>query len=91
MLAEVSDPRKKKGLRHPLTAMLGALVVGLLCGQKGYTCIATWKPRRQPAVAKALGFKHRKTPSGSTFHNFLKVLDVIKLEQTLTKWVNGLT
>ena len=86
MLAEVSDPRKKKGLRHPLTAMLGALVVGLLCGQKGYTCIATWF-RRQPAVAKALGFKHKKTPAGSTFHNLLKVLDVVRLEQTLTKWV----
>ena len=63
MLAEVSDPRKKKGLRHPLKAMLGVLVVGLLCGHKGYTCIATWL-RRQPTLAKALGFKHRKTPAG---------------------------
>ena len=31
MLAEVADPRKKKGCRHPLQAMLGVLVVGLLC------------------------------------------------------------
>ena len=86
MLAEVPDPRKKKGCRHPLQAMLGVLVVGLLCRQKGYTCIATWL-RRQPTLAKALGFKHRKTPCGSTFHNLLKALDVVKLEQTLTKWV----
>ena len=86
MLAEVPDPRKKKGLRHPLKAMLGVLVVGLLCGHKGYTCIATWL-RRQPTLAKALGFKHRKTPCSSTFHNLLKALDVNTLEQTLTKWV----
>ena len=86
MLAEVPEPRKKKGKRHPLVAMLGVLVVGLLCGHKGYTCIATWL-RRQPAVAKAVGFKRRKTPCGSTFHNLLKVLDVVKLEQTLTQWV----
>lgn len=86
MLAEVPDPRKKKGLRHPLQAMLGVLVVGLLCNQKGYTCIATWL-RRQPAVAKALGFRRKETPCGSTFHNLLKVLDVVKLEQSLTKWV----
>ena len=86
MLAEVPDPRKKKGLRHPLRAMLGVLVVGLLCRQKGYTCIATWL-RRQPTLAKALGFRRRKTPSASTFHNLLKILDVVKLEQTLTKWV----
>ncbi|RKU26316.1 ISAs1 family transposase [Candidatus Poribacteria bacterium] len=86
MLAEVPDPRKKKGLRHPLPAMLGVLVVGLLCRQKGYTCIATWL-RRQLALAKALGFRRKETPSGSTFHNLLKNLDVVKLEQTLTKWV----
>lgn len=41
MLEEVPDPRKKNGRRHSLQAMLGALVVGLLCQQKGYTCIAT--------------------------------------------------
>ena len=28
MLAEVPDPRKKKGLWHPLAAMFGVLVVG---------------------------------------------------------------
>ena len=66
--------------------MLGVLVVGLLCGHKGYTCIAIWL-RRQPAVAKALGFRRRQTPCGSTFHNLLKALDVVALEQTLTKWV----
>ena len=86
MLAEVADPRKKKGCRHPLRAMLGVLVVGLLCGHKGYTCIATWL-RTQPGLAKVLGFRHRKTPCGATFHNLLKVLDVVKLEQTLTQWV----
>ena len=86
MLAEVPDPRKKKGLRYPLPAMLSVLVVGMLCGQKGYTYIATWL-RRHPTLAKALGFNRRKTPAGSTFHNLLKAFDIVKLEQTLTKWV----
>ena len=38
-------------------------------------------------MAKALGFRRRQTPCGSTFHNLLKALDVVALEQTLTKWV----
>lgn len=86
MLAEVPEPRKEKGCRHPLKTMLGALVVGLLCGHKGYTNIAMWL-RRQPAVAKALGFTRRETPCVATFHNLLKALDVVELEQTLTHWV----
>ena len=28
MLAEVPDPRKRKGKRHPLTAVLGLTVIG---------------------------------------------------------------
>ncbi|MCY4567795.1 MAG: hypothetical protein OXD49_05745, partial [Candidatus Poribacteria bacterium] len=56
MLAEVREPRKKKGRRYPLKAMLGVLVVGKpLCGHKGYTTIAPWKPRSPPDSPKPWG------------------------------------
>ena len=41
MLAEVPDPRNKKGKRHPLKSFHTLVVVGLMCGHKGYTSIAT--------------------------------------------------
>ena len=88
MLAEVPDPRKEKGLRHPLKAMLGLTVIGLMSGQKSYTAIATWG-RTQPQLAKALEFRHPKTPCAATFHNLYKKLDVVRLEQTLTQWVQA--
>ncbi len=87
MLAEISDPRKDKGKRHPLKSILALVVIGLMCGHKGYTSIATW-PRSQPALAKALGFTKKITPCASTIHNLLKKLDVEALEETLTHWVN---
>ena len=61
MLAEVSDPRKQKGHRHPLAAMLALTVVGLLCGQRSYTAIARWA-RLHPALRRALGFTAKQTP-----------------------------
>ncbi len=88
MLAELTDPRKEKGKRHPLKAILALLVVGLMCGHKGYTSIATWA-RSQPALTKALGFTHHKTPCAATIHNLLKKLDVEALENILSKWVNA--
>ena len=87
MLAEVFDPRNKKGKRHPLKSILGLLVVGFMCGHKGYTSIATWA-RSQIALAKALGFTHEKTPCAATLHNVLKILDVEVVEKVLTQWVN---
>ena len=86
ILAEVPDPRKKKGLRHPLKAVLGLLVIGLLCHQKSYTAIATWG-RTQPELAKASDFRDAKTPCAATFHNLLKNLDTVRLEHLLTQWV----
>ena len=38
-LSQVPDPRGRKGRRHPLSAMLTAVVCGLLCGNRGYTSL----------------------------------------------------
>ena len=86
ILAEVRDPRHKKGKRYPLVSILILIVIGLLSGHKGYTSIATWA-RSEPELAKALGFRSPKTPCASTLHNLLKRLDVVSLEASLTKWV----
>ena len=86
ILAEVPDPRHKKGKRHPLVSILALIVIGLMSNHKGYTSIATWA-RNQPELAKALGFRSPKTPCAATIHNLLKRLDVVSLEASLTKWV----
>jgi hypothetical protein len=42
VLAEVQDPRKARGKRHPFAAILALAVVATLCGAKGYSAIAAW-------------------------------------------------
>ena len=85
MLAEIPDPRKKKGRRHPLAAMLALTVVGLLCGQRSYTQIAKWA-RLHPDLPNALGFTAKQTPAASTFHYLYQRLDITVVEKTLTQW-----
>ena len=85
MLAEVPDPRKKKGCRHPLVSMLSLTVVGLLCGQRSYTQIAKWA-RLHPDLRQALGFTAKQTPAASTFHYLYRRLDIGIVEKTLTQW-----
>lgn len=88
MLATLPDPRKEKGKRHPLRAILGLIVVGLMSGLRSYTAIAVWA-RWHRSLTKALGFTHPLSPCAATFHNLLKRLDVVGLEQILTEWVAG--
>ena len=86
ILAEVPDPRHRKGKRYPLGSILALIVIGLMTGHKGYTSVATWA-ESQPELIQALGFRSQKTPRASTLHNLLKRLDVVSLEASLTKWV----
>ena len=85
MLAEVPDPRNKKGCRHPLVSMLALTVVGLLCGQRSYTAIAKWA-RLHPDLRRALGFTAKQTPAASTFHYLYQRLDITAVEKILTQW-----
>ena len=79
ILAEVPDPRHKKGKRYPLVSILALIIIGLMTGHRGYTSVATWA-RSQPELIQALGFRSKKTPRASTLHNLLKRLDVVSLE-----------
>ena len=85
MLAEVPDPRNKKGRRHPLVSMIALTVAGLLCGQRSYTQIAKWA-RLHPHLRHALGFTAKQTPAASTFHYLYRRLDIATVEKILTKW-----
>ena len=73
MLAKVEDPRKDKGKRHPLKSILALIVIGLMCGHRGWTSIATWTQKN------ALCCNASQSP---------EKLDVVALEKTLTEWVN---
>ena len=86
ILAQVPDPRKAKGKRHPLSAILGLAVLAIMCGYRSYSTIAEWGRTYSCALVKRLGFTHAKTPCAATLHNLFKRLDIAKLEQVLTQW-----
>ena len=85
MLAEVPDPRKKKGHRHSFVSMLALTVVVLLCGQRSYTAIAKWA-RLHPDLRETFGFTAKQTPAASTFHYLFRRFDITVVEKVLTQW-----
>ncbi len=86
-LADIPDPRGRHGRRHPLSAMLGLITLGLLLGHQGPEAIAQMGRDYGVALAHALGFRRKKTPSKSTLSRFLRVLDVAALEAALSRWI----
>ena len=89
ILAQVPDPRKAKGKRHPLSAIFGLSVLAILCGYRSYSAIAEWGRTYSAALVKALGFTRAQMPCAATLHNLFKQLDIAKLESVLTQWTTA--
>jgi hypothetical protein len=89
VLAAIPDPRSRHGRRHPLAAMLGLITLGLLLGHRGPEAIAQMGRDYGVALAHALGFRRKQTPSKSTLSRFLRALDVAAVEAALSRWIQS--
>jgi hypothetical protein len=85
-LQQVPDPRKARGKRHPLGAILTQAVAAMLSGARSVDAIAQWGRAQAPGVVRTLGYTREKPPAGSTFHEVFKALDVEAFERVLSQW-----
>lgn len=88
-LQQVPDPRGREGLRHPLSAMLAAVVCATFCGFRGFRQTLQWLKLHGVEMWHLLGFR-RKPPCRQTFANVLAELDADRLEQVLLAFVEQL-
>ena len=72
-LREIEDPRKPKGVRHPLSAVLALSVCAMLSGARSLYAIAQWG-REHPQFAQSLGFSRERTPCVATLHHVFRRL-----------------
>ena len=89
VLADIPDPRGRHGVRHPLEAVLGLVVLGLLMGRRSLAAIARLGRNYGPALAHALGFRRGRTPTKSTLSEILRAVDAQAVENALTRWVSS--
>jgi hypothetical protein len=87
VLAAIPDPRHRRGIRHPLSAVLGLAVLAMLTGCKSYTAIAQFGREKGFALAQALGFRRGKTPTKSSYSILFRRLDIAAFETALARWV----
>jgi hypothetical protein len=87
--ALIPDPRSAHGRIHPLVAVLGLTVVGLLAGCKTLEAIAQFGRDRGLPLAAALGFRRGKTPNKSALSKIFRRLDVAAVEAALHTWLES--
>jgi hypothetical protein len=86
VLAQVPDPRARRGQRHPWTALLLLMVVALLSRANTQQAIARWGQQAGWVWLHRLGFTRRSGPRGPTVHRVLQQVSVTDLESHLGQW-----
>jgi DDE_Tnp_1-associated len=54
-LAQIADPRHRRGRRHPLVGVLGVAVCAVLAGARSLAAIGEWASDAPGQVLAALG------------------------------------
>src|SRR5262244_2505274 len=52
----LTDPRQRRGVRHPYASLLGLTLLGLLCRQSDFTSIARWARQHWGRLRGLLGW-----------------------------------
>lgn len=88
VLQQITDPREKRGVRHPLVSVLAFAVCATLAGMQKFASIAQWAAEQTPEVRELLGC-HRRTPAGKrTFGRVLGGINAAELDRHLGVWIS---
>lgn len=86
-LAELTDPRDRRGRQYPMVGLLTLCLVAVLAGHTGPEAIAQFGRLRQKRLGHALGFKNGKMPCANTIAALLRNLDADHLDRIIAAWL----
>ncbi|WP_407566990.1 ISAs1 family transposase [Polymorphospora sp. A560] len=88
-LADVPDPRARRGVRHPLTVVVTAAVCAVVAGYRSYTAIAEWIADVPDTTVLAVGIAPDRRPSEAMIRRLLQALDPDLLTTAIGTWLAG--
>ena len=82
-LAELTDPRDRRGRQYPLVPRLALALVAIPAGNTSVAAIAPFGRLRKHHLGHALGFRNGHMPCANTFTNLFAVLDPGHLDRVI--------
>ena len=87
LLAQVPDPRKRRGRRHPLAGLLAVGIAAVIAGSKSFAAIGQWAADAGPEVLAVLGAV-RGPAEESTFRRAFTLVRPDALDRVLGAWLH---
>lgn len=86
LLAQVPDPRTRRGRRHSLAALLAVGVAAVIAGSRSFAAIGQWAADADPEVLAVLGAS-RGAAEESTFRRVFAMVSPDVLDRVLGAWL----
>lgn len=88
MLKTIPDPRKPRGVRHPVVAIVALATCACLAGARSFEAIAHWSRQLSTdTLRRRFGLKRSKPPSEPTFRRTLQRLDALTLDRKIGRFL----
>jgi hypothetical protein len=87
VFAEVRDPRKPRGVRHPMESILALVFLGLLARIREMEVLNRWAKQHWGQLREPLGFDRKKPPHATTISRSLAKCDLSSFARAFLTWV----
>ena len=87
LLAQVPDPRKRRGRRHGLAGLLAVGIAAVIAGSRSFAAIGQWAADAGPEVLAVLGAA-RGPAEESTFRRAFALVSADVLDRVLGAWLH---
>jgi hypothetical protein len=87
VLGTITDPRKRRGVRHKVQSVLAIAVCATLAGARSFMAIAEWAAEQSREVLLKLGCKRGQPPCDRTVSRVLHAVDAAEVDRRTGAWV----
>jgi hypothetical protein len=86
VFSQVPDPRKRRGVRHPMAGMLTLVFLGLLARIREMAVLVRWAEVHWDELKEPLGFDRDEPPHATTISRSIAGCDLSKFAEAFLAW-----
>lgn len=87
LLKTIVDPRKPRGVRHPVVTVTAIAILAALSGARSFQAIAEWAQGLSREALRKLGSKRWKPPSEPTIRRVMQRLNADDVDAKTGAWI----
>lgn len=85
----LSDPRSRRGVRHPFSGIVALMVLGMLARIREMEVLVRWATVHWDELRGPLGFDRNAPPCATTISRTLAQCSVAEFQRVLTTWLKA--